>query len=77
MISGLIANVEEYMTEFLGADGGQTAYEVTGVTAVAEEVCIGAAWLEEPGRANMSATLRAMKAVAEFSYAAAVSPGLS
>ena len=26
------------MTEFLGTDGGQIAYEVTGLTAAAEEV---------------------------------------
>jgi uncharacterized protein YndB with AHSA1/START domain len=71
--------VEEDMTEFLGADGGQPAYEVTGVAAVAEEVvaapqmlvwgliadatrvgewspeCIRAAWLEEPGRPQRGA----------------------
>ena len=62
------------MTEFLGTDGGQIAYEVTGLTAAAEEVvaarpelvwdlvadvtrvggwspeCIRSAWLGEPGR---------------------------
>src|SRR5215469_10395956 len=62
------------MTEFLGTNGGQVAYEVTGLTAAAEEVvaarpelvwdlvadvtrvggwspeCIRAAWLGEPGR---------------------------
>jgi len=62
------------MTEFLGTDGGQIAYEVTGLTAAAEEVvaarpelvwdlvaditrvgewspeCNRAAWLGEPGR---------------------------
>jgi uncharacterized protein YndB with AHSA1/START domain len=65
--------VEEGMTEFPGADGGQVACEVTGLTAIAEEVvaarpelvwdlvadvtrvggwspeCIRAAWLAEPG----------------------------
>jgi len=30
--------LEEDMTEFLGTDGGQIAYEVTGLTAAAEEV---------------------------------------
>ena len=67
------------MTEFLGADGDQMAYELTGLTAVAEEVvaaplelvwdlaaditrvgewspeCIRAAWLEEPGRPQRGA----------------------
>lgn len=62
------------MTEFLGADAGQNADEVTGLTVVAEEViavrpelvwdlvadvtqvgrwspeCIRAAWIGEPGR---------------------------
>lgn len=62
------------MTEFLGTDGGQIAYEVTGLTAAVEAViaarpelvwdlvadvtrvggwspeCIRAAWLGEPGR---------------------------
>src|SRR5215475_2830490 len=62
------------MTEFLGTNGGQVAYEVTGLTAAAEEVvaarpelvwglvadvtrvggwspeCTRAAWLGEPGR---------------------------
>jgi uncharacterized protein YndB with AHSA1/START domain len=66
--------LEEDMTEFLGTDGGQIAYEVTGLTAAAEEVvaarpelvwdlvaditrvgewspeCNRAAWLGEPGR---------------------------
>jgi uncharacterized protein YndB with AHSA1/START domain len=66
--------LEEDMTGFLGTDGGQIAYEVTGLTAAAEEVvaaraervwdlvadvtrvggwspeCIRAAWLGEPGR---------------------------
>jgi uncharacterized protein YndB with AHSA1/START domain len=65
--------VEEDMTEFLSADGGQIAYEVTGLTAAAEQVvaarpepvwdlvadvtlvggwspeCIRATWLGEPG----------------------------
>jgi uncharacterized protein YndB with AHSA1/START domain len=55
--------LEEDMTEFLGTGGGQIAYEVTGLTAAAEEVvaarpelvwwspeCTRAAWLGEPGR---------------------------
>jgi uncharacterized protein YndB with AHSA1/START domain len=66
--------VEEDMTEFLDTDGGQIAYEVTGLTAAVEEVvaarpelvwdlvadvtrvgewspeCIRAAWLADPGR---------------------------
>jgi uncharacterized protein YndB with AHSA1/START domain len=66
--------MEEDMTEFLGINPGQNAYEVTGLTAVAEEViaarpelvwdlvadvtqvgrwspeCVRAAWIEEPGR---------------------------
>jgi uncharacterized protein YndB with AHSA1/START domain len=70
----VISKLEEDMTEFLGTDGGQVAGEVTGLTAVAEEVvaarpelvwdlvaditrvggwspeCIRAAWLTEPGR---------------------------
>jgi uncharacterized protein YndB with AHSA1/START domain len=68
------ANLEEDMTESLGPDGGQVAYEVTGLTAVAEEVvaarpelvwdlvadvtriagwspeCIRADWQGKPGR---------------------------
>ena len=67
------------MTEFPGSDGGQIAYEVTGLTATAEEVVAarpswcgtwsqtspgsaggarnasGAAWLGEPGRAQPGA----------------------
>jgi uncharacterized protein YndB with AHSA1/START domain len=62
------------VTDFLGTDGGQTAHQVTGLTAAAEEVvaarpelvwdlvaditrvggwspeCIRAAWLGQPGR---------------------------
>jgi Polyketide cyclase / dehydrase and lipid transport len=62
------------MTEFLGTGGGQIAYEVTGLTAIVEEIvaarpervwnlvadvtrvgewspeCIWAAWLADPGR---------------------------
>jgi hypothetical protein len=34
----LSANVEEDMSEFLGTDGGRIAYEMTGLTAAAEEV---------------------------------------
>jgi hypothetical protein len=65
--------LEEYMTEFPGADGGPVACEVTGLTAIAEEVvaarpelvwdlvadvtrvggwspeCVRAVWLGEPG----------------------------
>jgi uncharacterized protein YndB with AHSA1/START domain len=72
--TGLLANLEEDMTEFLSTGGGQIADEVTGLTAAAEEVvaarpelvwdliadvtrvggwspeCIRAAWLGEPGR---------------------------
>ncbi len=67
------------MTKFLGADGGQLADEVTGLTAAAEEVvaarpelvwalvadvtrvggwspeCVRAAWLTEPGRPQRGA----------------------
>lgn len=67
------------MTEFLGTGGGQIAYEVTGLTAAAEEVvaarpervwdlvadvtrvggwspeCIRAAWLGEPSRPQLGA----------------------
>ena len=67
------------MTEFLGTDSGQIAYEVTGLTVAAEEVvaarpelvwdlvaditlvgrwspeCIRAAWLGEPGQPRSGA----------------------
>jgi uncharacterized protein YndB with AHSA1/START domain len=36
--AGLPADLEEDMTEFLGTGGGPIAYEVTGLTAAAEEV---------------------------------------
>lgn len=68
------------MTEFLGTDGGQIAYEMTGLTVAVEEVvavrpelvwdlvaditrvgrwspeCIRAAWLGEPGRPRRGGT---------------------
>jgi uncharacterized protein YndB with AHSA1/START domain len=71
--------LKEDMTEFLGTDSGQIAYEVTGLTVAAEEVvaarpelvwdlvaditrvgrwspeCIRATWLGEPGQPRSGA----------------------
>jgi hypothetical protein len=60
------------MTEFLDTDADQNACEVTGLTAVTEEVIAARRdWL----RANMIATLRAMKAFAESSHATGTAQG--
>src|SRR5260370_11262578 len=47
--AGIVSNVEEDMTEFLGTDGGQIADEVTRLTAAAEQVVAARPELVGPG----------------------------